>query len=178
MKGIVFNLLEEVVTQDYGADTWDVLLESACVDGAYTCMGSYSDEEMNKLVGAASHMLTIPPEEVLRWFGRRSMSVLGQQYPVFFQNHSSTRPFLLTLNDIIHPEVRKLYPGADVPVFDFDNSSDEALLMVYRSHRKLCALAHGFIEGAAAYYQESVRFEQTKCMLHGDPECVFRISFS
>jgi len=114
----------------------------------------------------------------LRWFGRRAMSVLGQQYSVFFQNHSSTRPFLLTLNDIIHPEVRKLYPGADVPVFDFDNSSDEALLMVYRSHRKLCALAHGFIEGASAYYQESVRFEQTKCMLHGDPECVFRISFS
>jgi hypothetical protein len=177
MKGIVFNLLEEVVTQDHGADTWDALLESAGVDGAYTCMGSYSDEEMTKLVGAAAQLLNIPAGEVLRWFGRRSMSVLWQQYPVFLNNHPSTRSFLLTLNDIIHPEVRKLYPRADVPVFGFDNSSDEALAMVYRSHRKFCALAHGFIEGASSYYQESVRFEQVKCMLHGDAECVFRVSF-
>jgi hypothetical protein len=177
MKGIVFSLLEEVVTQDHGADTWDALLESAGVDGAYTCMGSYSDDEMTKPVGAASQMLNIPPGAVLRWFGRRSMSVLWQQYPVFFKDHKSTRSFLLTLNDIIHPEVRKLYPGADVPVFGFDNSSDEALLMVYRSHRKLCALAHGFIEGASSYYQETVHFEQIMCMLQGDAECVFRISF-
>jgi hypothetical protein len=177
MKGIVFNLLEEVVTQDHGAETWDELLESAGVDGAYTCMGSYSDEEINKLTVAASTMLKMPPCEVLRWFGRRAMAVLWQQYPRFFQDHSSTRSFLLTLNNIIHPEVRKLYPGADVPVFGFDESSDDHLLMIYRSHRRLCSLAHGFIEGASAYYHEPVHFEQSKCMLRGDAECVFQISF-
>ncbi|MGB6544066.1 MAG: heme NO-binding domain-containing protein, partial [Candidatus Acidiferrales bacterium] len=116
-------------------------------------------------------------ETVLLW----GAPVVGfgavQQYPNFFQNHKSTRPFLLTLNDIIHPEVRKLYPGADVPVFDFDNSSEDVLLMTYRSHKKLCALAHGFIEGASAYYGQVVHFEQTKCMLKGNSECVFRISF-
>ncbi|MGB6200397.1 MAG: heme NO-binding domain-containing protein [Candidatus Acidiferrales bacterium] len=177
MKGIIFNLLEEVVTREHGADAWDALLESAGVDGAYTCLGSYSDDEMRKLVDAASEMLKIPPTEVMCWFGRQSMCLLSQQYPKFFQNHKSTRPFLLTLNDIIHPEVRKLYPGADVPVFDFDNSSEDVLLMTYRSHKKLCALAHGFIEGASAYYGQVVHFEQTKCMLKGNSECVFRISF-
>jgi len=177
MKGIVFNLLEEVVTRDHGADAWDALLESAGVEGAYTCLGSYSDDEMSKLVGAASQMLKVPPADVLRWFGQESMSVLAVRYPVFFSSQKSTRPFLLTLNDIIHPEVRKLYPGADVPVFDFDNSSDDMLIMGYRSERKLCALAQGFIEGAASYYKEAVRFEQTKCMLHGNDKCVFQIAF-
>ncbi|MGB6545742.1 MAG: heme NO-binding domain-containing protein, partial [Candidatus Acidiferrales bacterium] len=84
MKGIIFNLLEEVVTREHGADAWDALLESAGVDGAYTCLGSYSDDEMRKLVDAASEMLKIPPTEVMCWFGRQSMCLLSQQYPKFF----------------------------------------------------------------------------------------------
>src|SRR5580658_3797580 len=105
------------------------------------------------------------------------MAVLAAKYPKFFRAHKSTQTFLLTLNDIIHPEVRKLYPGADVPVFDFDTSSEDVLLMSYRSQKKLCALAHGFIEGASSYYGQTVHFDQVKCMLKGDDECVFRISF-
>jgi hypothetical protein len=123
-------------------------------------------------------MLKIPPEDVLSWFGRRSMSVLSQQYPIFFREHKSTRPFLLTLNGVIHAEVRKLYPGADVPTFEFDNSAEDVLLMTYRSPKKLCALAHGFIEGASSHYEETVLFEQTMCMHRGDDRCVFRITFS
>ena len=38
MKGIVFNLLEEVVTEAYGADAWDSLLDAAGLDGAYTSL--------------------------------------------------------------------------------------------------------------------------------------------
>jgi hypothetical protein len=44
MKGIIFNLLEEVVIRDHGADTWDELLSATCLDGAYTSLGSYPDE--------------------------------------------------------------------------------------------------------------------------------------
>ena len=35
MKGIVFNLLQEVVTQHYGEDVWDDLIDAAGVDGVY-----------------------------------------------------------------------------------------------------------------------------------------------
>src|SRR5665213_2982287 len=177
MKGIVFNLLEEVVTQEHGADMWDALLESAGVDGAYTCLGSYSDQQMLKLVDAASQMLKIPPTDVLCWFGSRSMTLLSRRYPVFFENHKSTRPFLLTLNDVIHPEVRKLYPGADVPVFDFDTSSPETLIMGYSSRRRLCAFALGLIEGAAAHFGETPEIEHPACMKRGDAKCLFHLSF-
>jgi hypothetical protein len=46
MKGIIFNLLEEVVIRDHGADTWDELLSATCLDGAYTSLGSYPDEHI------------------------------------------------------------------------------------------------------------------------------------
>ncbi len=44
MKGIIFNLVEDVVTQENGPDAWDDLLDAAHVDGAYTAVGSYDDE--------------------------------------------------------------------------------------------------------------------------------------
>jgi len=177
MKGVVFNLLEEVVTRSHGEDTWDRLLDAAGLDGSYTSLGNYPDEDMQKLVAAASTALATTPGEVLRWFGREAMPALAQRYPVFFSAHTSTRPFILSINDIIHPEVRKVYSGSDVPVFDFRDAEDGALLMGYESARKLCALAQGFVEGAAAHYGESLTFEHLNCMHNGDTKCVFRLSF-
>ena len=178
MKGIVFNLLEEVVTRVHGEAVWDALLDAAQLDGAYTSLGSYPDEQMGKLVEAASNALNVPPGDVLRWFGKEAMPSLARRYPGFFRGHGSSRPFILSVNQIIHPEVRKLYPGADVPLFDFSDAPDGALMMGYRSPRKLCALAQGFIEGAAAHFHESVAVEHQACMHDGDAECRLRLAFS
>lgn len=176
MKGIVFNLLEAVVRRDYGDDTWEEVLEAADVDGAHTSLGNYPDEEMMKLVGAASSALKMPADDVVRWFGRNALPLLAKKHPQFFDPHESTRSFLLTLNDVIHSEVRKLYPGADVPDFTYDTSSSEVLLMHYRSPRKLCALAEGFIEATAAHYAEELSLDQPECMKRGDDKCVLRVS--
>ena len=67
------------------------------------------------------------------------MPLFAERYPQLFEPHDCTRSFVLTLNDIIHPEVRKLYPGADVPEFDFGIRDDDRLVMGYRSPRKLCS---------------------------------------
>jgi hypothetical protein len=120
--------------------------------------------------------------ELLRWFGGTSVPLLAERYPVFFDGHTSTRSFLLTLNDIIHPEVRKLYPGADVPVFDFNpvpglEVGEDRLIVGYRSARRLCALAEGFIQGAAQVFGEQVAIEQPECMLRGDERCALVCTF-
>src|SRR5688572_19259665 len=98
MKGVVFNLLEEVVRTEYGEDTWDNLLDEAGLDGAYASLGGYPDGDMMKLVMAASAALNLPPAAVVRWFGRKAIPLLHERYPDFFAGHASTRSFLLTLN--------------------------------------------------------------------------------
>ena len=178
MKGIVFNLLEEVVVDTHGEEVWDTLLDAAGLSGAYTSLGSYPDEQMHQLVQAASSTVGVAPGEVLRWFGKAAMPRLAQRYPRFFTAHNSARPFVLSVNGIIHPEVRKLYPGADVPYFDFSDEPDGTLVMGYRSPRRFCALAQGFVEGAAAHYHESTTFDHVECMHRGDSRCLIRISFS
>jgi hypothetical protein len=177
MKGIIFNLLEEVVTTEYGAATWDQLLDDAGLDGAYTSLGSYDDEEIFRLVGVAANALALPPQDVLRWFGQRAMPLLARRYPDFFSGHANARSFLLTLNGIIHPEVRKLYPGAATPVFDFDTGSSDELVIGYNSARKMCALAEGFMQGAAGYYHEQAAITQSQCMHDGAGKCVFHVRF-
>ena len=177
MKGIVFNLLEDVVCREHGDETWDRLLEAVADEGVYTSLGSYPDERLFALVRAAAVARGQSEDEVLRWFGRQSMPLLAERYPMFFAGLTATRPFLLTLNDIIHPEVRKLYPGAYAPTFEFDTSSPDRLSMAYRSERRLCALAHGFIEGAADFFNEDAACEQPVCMHRGDPKCLFELRF-
>jgi hypothetical protein len=171
MKGIIFNLLEEVVVADHGDDAWDALLDDTGLDGVYTAVGSYPDEEFVLILSHMPATLDRSMDGLLRWFGRKSIPLLAQRYPVFFDGHTTTRSFLLTLNDIIHPEVRKLYPDADVPEFSFATNGDSSLVVGYRSRRQLCALAEGFIEGAADFYGETVTLEQPRCMHRGDPTC-------
>ena len=88
MKGMTFNLLEEVVTAEYGEDTWDVLLDRSGAGGAYTSLGSYADDELMKLVGAASEALELPPDTVVRWFG----SGLCRSWPSGIQGSSRHTP--------------------------------------------------------------------------------------
>jgi len=175
VKGIVFNILEQVVTNELGADTWDALIEAAKVDGAYTALGNYEDAQLGALVMAASKTLNKPPAEIVRWFGRKAIPLFYERYGTLFTPHKSTVPFLLTLNDVIHPAVRQFYPGADVPDFDFEVMGDHELVMGYRSKRRLCAFAEGLIEGAADHYGEKAVITQTKCMLRGDQKCVLVI---
>ena len=178
MKGIIFNLLETVVTKEYGANAWDDLLDAAQVEGAFTSLGNYPDADLFKLVGAASAALKLPPEVIVKWFGKQMIPLLAGHYPQFFTPHKTSRAFILTLNSIIHPEVRKLYPGADAPDFDLDNSSPDVLVMHYRSKRKLCALAEGMVEGAAEQFGETVHIHHPECMLRGAEHCRLELRFA
>ena len=65
----------------------------------------------------------------MRWYGRNALPLLAERYPAFFAPHTEARGFVLTLNEIIHPEVRKLYPGAITPAFAFDASDPDRLVM-------------------------------------------------
>lgn len=178
MKGIVFNLLEEVVTREHGEEVWDALLVDAGVPGVYTSLGSYPDVDLFAIVGAASARRGVDADTMLRWFGLQALPLLARKYPEFFAAHSSTRPFLLTLNHVIHPEVRKLDAAADVPVFDFELIGDHGLRMGYASPRRLCSLAEGLIESAAIHFGETAHIEQTACMKDGAAKCQLVVAVS
>ena len=178
MKGIVFNLLEQVVAEEHGEEAWDSILDAAGLEGAYTAVGSYPDEQLVALVAAASDLTGSEPDALVRWFGAKAMPLFAARYPSFFEGHGSALSFVLTLNGVIHPEVRKLFPGADVPNFEFETPNDATVKLGYVSHRKLCSFAEGLVEGAAAHFGETVALSQTECMKRGDERCVLVCVFA
>jgi len=155
-----------------GTTSWD----AAGLDDVYTSLGSYDYTDMQRLVSAAGTALSMPDDEVLRWFGQRAIPNMVQRWPDYFTAHQQTVPFLRSLNSVIHPEVRKLYAGAYCPHFDFTSPRDGSLLIGYRSPRRLCGLAHGFILGAGDHYGETLAVHHLECMREGDSRCLVAVS--
>lgn len=178
MKGIVFNLLQEAVEDKFGEQAWDELLESSGLEGIYTSLGSYPVNEFSRIVSAASKPVGMSEDEVVIWVGEHAFAQLAKRYPEMFRAHTSVRAFLLALNDMIHPEVQKLYPGAETPHFSYTSEPNGSLTMAYRSSRRLCSFATGLIKGCSTYFQEPITLAHPSCMKRGDSECVFSVSFA
>ena len=178
MTGILFNLLEEAVTRRFGAGAWAEMLVKVDV-GGYLPFDKYPDDELFRLLGALPVATEMGAEERLRWFGRAAVPLLAHRYPLIFAPHQSAESFLLTLNAILHPGG----PPADVVAGPLDLEVLEVdppggLVLGYRSVRRLCALAEGFVTGTADYFGEQVRIQQPRCMLHGEERCALVCTFS
>ncbi len=177
MKGVIFNLLQSAVCDEHGEDTWDELLDRTGLEGAWTSVGSYPHEDLLAVVAAAAAMWDWTPDDVIRWFGRAAIPPLARAYPAFFAPHGSAFPFLRTLNDVHHLEVRKVYPDADLPVFAFDPPREPGVLtMRYSSARALCSFGEGLIHGAGDFFGEPLEVHQPQCVHRGDSTCVLEIT--
>ena len=79
------------------------------------------------------------------------------------------------MDDIIHPEVRKVYPDAEVPGFA-TVAVDGGLRVTYTSRRALCALADGLIVGAASWFGADLTVVHECCVHHGDDSCTMLVT--
>ena len=178
MTGIIFNLLEEAVTRSFGAGAWSEMLKRIDV-GGYLPFDKYPDDELFRLLGALPVAPEMDAEARLRWFGRAAVPLLAERYPLIFAPHQSAESFLLTLNAILHPGG----PPSDVESGPLDLEVLEVeppggLVLGYRSVRRLCALAEGFVSGTADYFGEQVQITQPRCMLHGEERCALVCTFA
>jgi predicted hydrocarbon binding protein len=178
VTGIIFNLLEEAVTRRFGAGAWAEMLAKVDV-GGYLPFDRYPDDEFFRLLGALPVAPEMEAEERLRWFGRAAVPLLAERYPLIFAPHRSAESFLLTLNAILHPGGKV---PADVEAGPLDLEVLEVeppggLVLGYRSARRLCALAEGFVTGTAEYYGEEVLIQQPRCMHHGEGRCALVCTF-
>lgn len=168
MKGIVFTLLNDLVEERFGLETWDALLDKTKLasGGVYTAGATYPDQELFSLVGALSERVNIPADVLIRAFGEYMFPIFANRYPVFFPPNQSLREFLLSIHNVVHIEVKKLYPNAGLPDFTYEDNDPKTLVMLYRSKRKLCALAEGLIAGSSTHFNQKLLIKHEVCMLH------------
>jgi len=179
MKGIVFTTLNSFVVEKFGFEAWEMLLESAKPQsqGIYLSTETYQNEELMTLLGTLCQQKSLEIEDAIEEFGFYMFETLATHYPVFIKPGMNLKDFLLTIHNVIHVEVRKLYPDASLPVITYEDPAPMRLVMIYKSPRKLCRLAEGLIKGAAKHFKTKIDVKHIMCMHKGADHCRIEIIF-
>ena len=155
MKGVVFNVVEEVVIARFGLEQWDAVVAAAGVDGAYTALGNYADSDLGALVDAAAEATGLPNDAVLRLVGIDGFASLASRVPELLADIHDWRTLLVNIDRIVHVEVDMLYPGAVTPRFNVEPRGDlDATLAFYRR-----------------WFGAEVSVEHLRCTRDGDDRC-------
>jgi hypothetical protein len=157
LKGIVFTEFLEMVEARFSADMVDDIIDDAhSATGVYTAVGSYPHSEMVALVSALSRRSRLSVPELLRAYGEYLFGRFAVLYPHFFEGVPDSLTFLAGIEDIIHAEVRKLYPDAELPRFVVEARGENHVVLRYASGRHLEDLAEGLIRGCAMHFGEAI----------------------
>ncbi len=180
MKGVVFNLLEAFVVENWGEQTWEDLLDLCPLrtKEPFVGPGTYPDEDLVALAVKASEILGVPLPDALRAFGRFAFPKLGAAFPTFLEPYDNAATFLRSVESVIHVEVRKLMPEAVTPRFEYAEVGPDQLRITYRSRRQLCFFMEGLLQGVADHFGTTIAFSQSRCMHAGADACDFDIRFA
>lgn len=154
MKGIVFTEFMEMVEGKFGEDMLEEVIDEAGVEGVYTAIGTYPHSEIVDLVVALSGKSGLEIPVLLRTFGGYLFDSFTRLYPAFFEHVNNSLDFLEQVESVIHVEVKKIYPNAQLPRFETNRISSSELEMVYHSDRRMSELAVGLIGGCFDFFEE------------------------
>ncbi|MFC5469760.1 heme NO-binding domain-containing protein [Cohnella suwonensis] len=162
MKGMVFTSFLEMVENKFSLGMADQIIEASDLPsgGSYTSVGTYHHNEMIQLVVQLAERTGIPVADLVRTFGEYLFTQLIAMYPQFIQEHRTAFSFLRKVDNYIHVEVRKLYPDAELPAFEYEASEPGSMAMIYRSSRPFADLAEGLILGCIQYYGENIEVKR------------------
>ncbi|MES2116670.1 MAG: heme NO-binding domain-containing protein [Pseudomonadota bacterium] len=163
MKGVVFTEFMELVESRMGLEMLDRIITEAALpnDGAYTSVGTYDHAELVRLVGALSHATGMSVPALIHMFGEHLFERFAQGYPALFAEAHNSFDFLCRIDNVIHVEVRKLYPDAELPKLACARTADHELEVLYSSPRGFGDLAEGLIAGCIRHFGEPIRFTRT-----------------
>lgn len=158
MKGMVFTEFMDMVEQQFSPELMDEVIAAAAPPngGAYTAVGQYDHHELVKMVIELSQRTGVAVPDLVRAFGEYLFGRFHQGYPHLFEGMDSAFRMLSSIESIIHPEVRKLYPDARPPRFDIAGDGVDTLEMTYRSDRHFGDLAEGLIRACIAHFGEHI----------------------
>ncbi|MCK6391680.1 MAG: heme NO-binding domain-containing protein [Azonexus sp.] len=169
MKGVVFTEFLDMVADRFSADMVDDIIDDAQLPsgGAYTAVGTYPHSEMVALASALSRRSSLSLRDLLLAFGEHLFGRFVVAYPAFFTGQHDALSFLAGIEDIIHAEVRKLYPEAELPRFVVESRSTDSLTLIYASGRHFEDLAEGLMRGCFRHFGEAIDLQRA-CLGEGD----------
>jgi hypothetical protein len=179
MKGIIFNIAELFIVTNHGEEVFDEIISSCnlLTTEPFVGPGTYADEDMLEIIRVSTEKLNVSADTLMQELGRFSFSQLYKRYPNFVTPYDDAKTFLMTVDGIIHVEVRKLYKGTQLPVFQYKDISENELLIIYFSKRKLYSFMGGLINGVADHFNVKISQENEIFVEDGNELCKYHLKF-
>lgn len=158
MKGMVFTELVEFVEEKFGFEVADSMIEASLLPtkGAYTQAANYSFEELLAIIIKLSEITGIEVNTLIETYARHLFGRIVTLYPPMMQNFDSALSFIAQVDTFIHPQVKKLYPDAELPRFEQISLNDSELVIDYISSKPLIPMAVGLMYGSADYFHQDI----------------------
>ncbi|MDT0643817.1 heme NO-binding domain-containing protein [Zunongwangia sp. F363] len=184
MKGIVFTEFLEMVEKEFGIGLLDRLIAKSNLSsgGVYTAVGTYDFFEMQNLIANLSEETGIPVQDLIYAYGRYFFQVLIRHHPNIFAMYSSAIEMLASIESHIHVQVRKLYPGAELPTFKITNKEENFLEIMYFSTRSMYMFAKALMEKTFEHYETAYKIDlellkengsQVKFKIYKQPHAIY-----
>ncbi|ELR65589.1 Guanylate cyclase-related protein [Photobacterium marinum] len=157
MKGIIFTEFLDIVEEAFGLDICQEMLDKAEDEGIYTAVGSYDHRALVKLIITLSKITNVPAEQLQEIYGEAVFLRLLKTLPAMDPPHQDTFSFIRSVEDHIHTEVKKLYPDATPPQFDFITQTSTKMIMDYKSARCMSHVCLGLIKGCAKHFSQELK---------------------
>ncbi len=182
MHGLIFVTWEKYLADRFGNSFLGAYRNAVGETASTVPLASrvYEDALLLEGVGAASKLAHFPVETLLREYGRYFIiNGLTSHLCAYLLNQvHSGRDLLLTMRRA-HAQMSRDPDGLTPPIFEFEalTSYSNGLTVIYDSHRQLCPVLFGAIEGAAERYGEKVQIIERSCMKRGAMDCRFETYF-
>ncbi|WP_031425251.1 heme NO-binding domain-containing protein [Flavimarina sp. Hel_I_48] len=176
MKGIVFTEFLDMVEQEFGLDTVDEIITNSELKsgGAYTSVGTYDFFEMQSLIVNLSQITGITVDDLIYAYGTFFFTVLLRHHSDILNLYTSPLTLIASVEDHIHVQVRKIYPGAELPTFKIIKQEQDYLEILYISDRSMYMFAKALMDQTFQHYHENSKIELEKLKEDGS-KVLFKI---
>lgn len=180
MYGIVNKAIEDLVTTNYGAEQWTLILKKSGIEENFFISNeSYDDAITFKLAQTISEELHIDLGEVLIAFGKWwVLKTTQDKYAGLIEaGGNNLREFLINL-PVFHNRVILMYPKLTPPEFKVSHLKENSLHLHYISKREgLQEFVRGLIMGLSELFKTETTIELIASRNQGDNNEVFKIKW-
>ncbi len=180
MYGLVNKAVENLVVSQFGQDKWEEVKRRADIGVAgFVGMNPYPDEITHKLVGAASEVLGLPPNEILEAFGEYWILFTAKEgYGELLDiSGISFVEFLQNMNDL-HARIQLTFPELKPPTLKCTDIGESSLRLEYHTHRGgLAPMVVGLLRGLGKRFETPVDVSHVKIRGEGSDHDEFVIQF-
>lgn len=180
MYGIVNKAIQDLITEQFGEEKWEVVKEKSGVDVDYFLSNEpYNDDITYKLAGSASEVLGISVGQVLNAFGEYWVLKTGKEkYGNLMEaGGHNLKEFLVNL-PLFHNRIMLMYPKLTPPEFKVSDLTANSIQVHYHSKREgLQEFVRGLLNGLAKMYQTSATVELIQSRDSGSAHEIFKVSW-